>query len=71
MMGPTLATMVVAGAVGERVVDVMGGSGSWSAKTIERLEYFGALKKTIARWFVAGFGVFLCLQNDGRKSGKN
>jgi len=37
-----LATMVVVGAVGERVVDMMCGLGSWGAKTIERLEYFGA-----------------------------
>lgn len=59
MMGPTLAIMVVAGAFGERVVDMMCGLGSWGAKTIERLEYFGALKKTIARWFVDGFGVLL------------
>lgn len=63
--------MVMVGAVGERVVDMMCGLGSWGAKTIERLEYFGPLKKTSARWFVAGYGVILCLQSDGRKSQKN
>lgn len=70
MRGPTLATMVVVGAVGKRVVDMMCGLGSWGAKTIERLEYFGALKirSQDGLWMLLGF--FWCLQSDGRKSQK-